>query len=93
MTNGYSHVRNLPSYVKDTTEFINQIETTQLSTNCKLASVDVSSLYINIPHEGVQSALHFLKTNPEGYINTENNPIQTSLGELMSLVLKQCVQI
>ena len=55
------YARSLPSYVKDTTEFINQIEYTQLPTNCKLASIDVSSLYRNIPHEGVQSALHFLK--------------------------------
>ena len=45
------YVKNLPSYVKGTTEFINHIEATKLPTNCKLASVDVSSLYTNIPHE------------------------------------------
>ena len=62
------YVKNLPSYIKDTTEFINQIEATKLPTYRKLASIDVSSLYTNIPHEeGVQSALHFLKSNPEGY--------------------------
>ena len=62
------YVKNLPSYVKDTTEFINHIEATKLPANCKLASIDVSSLYTNIPHEGVQSALHFLKSNR--YIQT-----------------------
>ena len=41
------YVKNLPSYVKDTTEFINQIEATQLPTNCKLASIDISSLLIH----------------------------------------------
>ena len=35
------YVKKLPSYVKDTIEFINQIEATQLPTNCKLASIDV----------------------------------------------------
>ena len=85
------YVRNLPSYVKDTTEFINQIEATQLPTNCKLASIDVSSLYTNIPHEeGVESALHFLKTNPEGYRYPEQ-PNPDILGELMNLVLKHNV--
>ena len=84
------YVRNLPSYVKDTTEFINQIESTQLPTNCKLASIDVSSLYTNISHEGVQSSLHFLKSNPEGYRYPEQ-PYPDILGELMNLVLKHNV--
>ena len=82
------YVRNLTSYVKDTTEFINQIEATQLPTNCKLASIDVSSLYTNIPPEGVQSALHFLKPNPEGHRYPEQ-PNPDTLGELMNLVLKR----
>ena len=76
------------SHMLDTTEFINQIEATQLPTNCKLASIDVSSLYTNIPHEGVQSALHFLKTNPEGYRYPEQ-PNPDILGELMNIVLKR----
>ena len=85
------YVKNLPSYVKDTTEFINHIEATKLPTNCKLASIDVSSLYTNIPHEeGVQSALHFLKSNPDTYKHPEQ-PNPEILGELMSLVLKHNV--
>ena len=81
---------NLPSYVKDTTEFINHIEATKLPTNCKLASIDVSSLYTNILHEGVQSALHFLKSNPNAYKHPEQ-PNPEILCELMSLVLNHNV--
>ena len=77
-------------HVKDTTEFINQIESTQLPTNCKLVSIDVSSLYTNIPHEGVQSASHFLKTNPDTYKHPEQ-PNPEILSELMNLVLKHNV--
>ena len=85
------YVKNLPSYVKDTTEFINHIEATQLPTNYKLASIDVSSLYTNIPHEeGVQSALHFLKTNPDTYKHPEQ-PNPEVLSEIMNLVLKHNV--
>ena len=84
-------MKNLPPYVKDTTEFINHIEATKLLATCKLASIDVSSLYTNILHEeGVQSALHFLKSNPDAYKHPEqSNP--EILGELMSLVLKHNV--
>ena len=85
------YIKNLPSYVKDTTEFINHIEATQLPTNCKLASIDVSSLCTNIPYEeGVQSALHFLKSNSDTYKHPEQ-PNPEILGELMSLVLKHNV--
>ena len=62
------HIKTLPSYLKDTTEFLKLIETTKLPQNCILASIDVSSLYTNIPHEdGKQSVLHFLQNNPDNY--------------------------
>ena len=70
------YVISLPSYVKDTTKFINQIEQLKPPTNNKLASIDVSSLYTNIPHEeGVQSVLHFLTNHKESYKHPEqSNP-------------------
>ena len=37
------------SYIKDTTDFINFIENTQIPDNVVLATLDVSSLYTNIP--------------------------------------------
>ena len=42
------------SYIKDTTDFINFIENTQIPDNAVLATLDVSSLYTNIPQkEGI----------------------------------------
>ena len=84
-------MKSLPSYVKDTTKFINQIEQTTLPTHSKLASIDVSSLYTNIPHhEGIQSALHFLKNSPNTYKYLEQ-PNPEIIGELMTLVLQNNV--
>ena len=37
------------SYIKDTTDFINFIENTQIPDNVVLATLDVSPLYTNIP--------------------------------------------
>ena len=55
------------------------------------ASIDVSSLYTNIPHEeGIQNVLHFLTNHEECYKHPEqSNP--EILGELMNLVLKNNV--
>ena len=39
------------SYLKDTTDFLNFIESTKLPKNTILVSMDVNSLYTNIPHE------------------------------------------
>ena len=38
-----------PSYLKDTTDFINFVEKTKLPSNTILVSMDVTSLYTNIP--------------------------------------------
>ena len=84
------YVKNLPSYVQDTTEFINIIEQTKPPSNCKLASIDVSSLYTNIPHdEGVQSVLHFLQNNADKYKYPEQP--SPEILELINLVLKNNV--
>ena len=39
------------SYVKDTTDFVNFIEKTKVSQDTILVSMDVTSLYTNIPQE------------------------------------------
>ena len=40
-----------PSYIKDTTDFINFIEKTKIGQDTILVSMDVTSLYTNIPQE------------------------------------------
>ena len=57
-------VQTLPSHIKDTNEFVKLIEGTTVPTDCLLVSIDVSSLYTNIPHqEGKQAAMDYLSTN------------------------------
>ena len=50
------------SYLNDTTDFINFIEKTKLPQNVILASMDVTSLYTNIPQEeGITTVCHAYK--------------------------------
>ena len=61
-------VKELPSYLKDSTEFIKLVEGTPLPASSILASIDVSSLYTNIPHkDGIENTLHQLRNNHDNY--------------------------
>ena len=55
-------VFKLPSFIKDTTHFLNKLSSLgNLPNNSLLVSLDVSSLYTNIPHsEGIQAARNTL---------------------------------
>ena len=55
-------MESLPSYIKDTTDFINKIrQLPQLSKDSFLITLDVSSLYSNIPHkDGIEACQHFI---------------------------------
>ncbi len=56
--------QSLPSYIKDSKSFINLVETTPLPNNCLLCTLDVSSLYTNIPtEEGISAALKALEAH------------------------------
>ena len=57
----------IPSYTRDTKDFINIIENTTLPQNCILLTIDVSSLYLNIPQEeGIRRTLdHFYTHFPD----------------------------
>ena len=65
------------SYLKDTTDFINFIEKTEVSQNTILVSMDVTSLYTNIPQdEGITIACEAYDKyhnntppNPSHYLN------------------------
>ena len=51
------------SYIKDTTQFINFIEGTRVPQNAVLVSMDVTSLYTNIPQEeGITTICHAYDT-------------------------------
>ena len=66
-------VQKLPSYIKDTTHFLLKLqELGTLPSNAILVTLDVSSLYTNIPHkEGIEACCHFLNTRSHKSLPTE----------------------
>ena len=62
-------MKAVPSFIKDTTELINQLSELTVESNTLLVTVDVK-LYICIPHkEGIQACTEALKnlkaSNPD----------------------------
>ena len=57
-------VKEIPSFIKDTTDFLNRIETIDnLPSDTLLVTLDVRSLYTNIPHsEGIEACRAALNT-------------------------------
>ena len=54
-------VTRLPSYVKDTTDFLNTIQAIHVPSNHTLMTIDVLLLYTNIPHnEGLDTCREHL---------------------------------
>ena len=63
----------IPSYVKDTTDFLNKLTAIDnLPDNALLVSLDVTSLYTNTPHnEGIDACRFFLQKRTNKHIPTE----------------------
>ena len=82
-------VSRLPSYLKDSKEFIELITTQQVPSDAILVSIDVSSLYTNIPHEdGIQACIKAIKEC------SDPDPLQPPLKilvEMLNIVLKNNV--
>jgi hypothetical protein len=45
------HIHKIPSYIKDTKHFLQICQSTELPPNSRIVTLDVSSLYTNIPHQ------------------------------------------
>ena len=79
-------MKALPSFIKDTTELINQLSELTIEPNTLLVTVDVKSLYTCIPHkEGILACAEALE------ITKSNNPDQpdtNTLIHLLEIVLK-----
>ena len=57
-------MESLPSYIKDTTDFINKIrQLPQLSKDSFIVTLDVSSLYSNIPHKEIIETCQYFMNN------------------------------
>ena len=74
------------SYLKDTTDFLNFIENTKLPKSTILVSMDVTSLYTNIPQEeGITTVCEAYKE-----FSQEHPPIPNrNLREMPSLILQE----
>ena len=78
-------VRNIRSYIRDTSDFLTMLESVgKLPKQCILATLDVASLYTNIPNkegrESVSQTLNQFRGNAQ-------NPSNTSLVKLLEKVL------
>ena len=64
----------IPSYIRDTTDFLNKLrELPPLPSGSLLVTLDVSSLYTNIPHvEGIKACEEALDTRPDQSLPTED---------------------
>ena len=76
-------VSSLDSHIKDTTDFLNKLSNLgTLPSNAMLVTLDVSSLYTNIPHnEGIDACRHFLDTRTDKHVPTE------TLCDLLRMIL------
>ena len=76
-------VSKLPSYIKDTTDFLRKLSTlNNLPNDSLLVTLDVSSLYTNIPHsDGIQAARKELNKR-----TTQQPPTET-ICDLIDIIL------
>ena len=74
------------SYLKDTTDFVNFIEKTKVSQDAILVSMDVTSLYTNIPQEeGITTVCRAYQA-----FHNNNPPIPSHyLKEMLKLILEE----
>ena len=77
--------QSLPSYIKDSTDFINKISNIQnIPDDALLVTLDVTSLYTNIPHDGGLEALKFFLLHRDD----SETPPNDFIIELTNLVMK-----
>ena len=77
-------VPKLDSYIRDSGHFLWLLDNLELPQNVILCTLDVTSLYTNIPNtEGIEAVRKSLSLNRDPYENPTNN----SICELLKLVL------
>ena len=78
------YVQCLSSYVKDTTDFISKVKNIKLEKDSYFVTMDVSSLYTNIPHnDGIDACSYFINKDVS---NTNVNA--DDISKLLKLVLE-----
>ena len=81
------HIPKMQSYLKNSGDLISILENTPIPEPCTLATIDVKSLYLNIPHEeGIQAVLNRLYSTPE---KTEKMSLPANvMSDLLRIVLE-----
>ena len=66
-------VKNITSYVQDSNDFLNKIDTAEnIPSNCLLVNMDIKSLYTNIPNpEGISAVKAAYESYPEKAVATK----------------------
>ncbi|KAL7382914.1 hypothetical protein ABVT39_001599 [Epinephelus coioides] len=78
-------VTSLPSYTKDSIDFIKTLQAQPTQDNNFMVTMDIESLYTNVPkQEGLRAAKHFLHQQDS---DNSNTPSLVCLLELMETVL------
>jgi hypothetical protein len=75
---------NLPSHIKDTTDYLKKMDNLSISENTTLVTMDGTSLYTNIPHDDGITACSTLWEQ-----RTVQEPPTDCLVEMHTLVLKK----
>ena len=82
-------MRQLPLYVRDSTQFINVLEGLTFPSECLLASIDATSLYTNIIHrEGIDCAVSALYLT---YHLDPDQPPPQVIGNMINVILSNNV--
>jgi hypothetical protein len=77
-------VENLPSHIKDITDYLKKMGNLTIPENTTLVTRDVTSLYTNIPHDdGIAACRKIWKQR------TDQEPPTECLVEMLTLVLKK----
>ena len=77
-------VKRIPSYIKDTTDFLLKLQSVRVPSGSLLLTLDVSTLYTNIPHEeGIRAGRNLLNTRDLLEPPTED------IMKLVTLILKR----
>ena len=82
------HVPKMKSYLKDSSHLISLLESTPIPETCTLATIDVKSLYLNIPHrEGINAVLNRLYGTSQ--LADEMSLPSGTMKDLLGIVLQQ----
>ena len=82
------HVPKIKSHLRDSGHLISILESTPIPENCTLVTIDVKSLYLNIPHEdGIKAVLNRLYRTPE--LTDQMAIPPNTMADLLGIVLKQ----